>query len=49
MNSMFKDCIDLLSVNLAGFNAVKVQDLSFLFYECANITSIDLSSSILKI
>ena len=44
MNNMFKDCVSLESVNFNNFKTNKIKYMSYMFYGCANIISIDLSS-----
>ena len=44
MNSMFKGCNNLTSLDLSNFNTVKVTDMNNMFENCQKLTSLDLSS-----
>ena len=44
MESMFKDCIRLTSLDLSSFNTSKVTDMGSMFYCCEKLTSLDVSN-----
>ena len=44
MESMFKDCHSLTSLNVSSFNTGKVQNMKKMFRDCSRLTSLDLSS-----
>ncbi len=43
INSMFRGCSSLSSLDLSGFNTENVQDMSYMFYGCSSLTNLDLS------
>lgn len=43
MHGMFKDCINLKSIELSNLKTDKVKDFSFMFDNCKSLESIDLS------
>ena len=44
MKGMFKDCINLESLNLKEFNTIYARDFSYMFDNCVSLSSIDLSN-----
>ena len=46
MNSLFRHCYSLLSIDLSKFDTSNVKDMAYMFYECKVLTSIDLSNFI---
>ena len=40
---MFKNCTDLISVNLSNFDKLKVTDMSMMFFYCISLTALDVS------
>ena len=44
MNSMFKNCVNLVNINFGEINTSSVEDMSYLFQDCIKLTSIDLSN-----
>ena len=44
MNSMFKSCNQLTSMNLSSFNTSKVIDMSSMFYNCRLLNNVDIST-----
>ena len=44
MNSMFRGCSGLTSLDLRNFNTSKVTDMNGMFCNCSNLTSLDLSN-----
>ena len=45
ISSMFAHCYALTTLDLSLFNTEKVTDMSWMFYNCTNLTSVELSSS----
>ena len=45
MTSIFRDCINLISLNFSLINSNKLTDIQSVFFGCESLTSIDLSSS----
>lgn len=44
MDSMFKDCSSLVSIDLSSFDTTKVSDMNSMFEGCSALTHLDLSS-----
>lgn len=44
MMEMFRNCQNLESIDLSGFDTSSVTDMSFMFYGCKALTSLDLKS-----
>ena len=44
MNSMFKGCSGLTSLDVSGFNTGNVTNMSGMFYGCSSLTSLDVSN-----
>ena len=44
MNSMFRDCSLLTSINLSNFNTNNVNNMGYMFCGCSSLTSINLSN-----
>ena len=43
MNSMFKECTALKSLDLTNFNTAKVTNMSYMFYNCSALASLNVS------
>ena len=43
MDSMFRYCNNLTSLDVSGFDTSKVTDMSYMFSDCSKLTSLDLS------
>jgi hypothetical protein len=44
MDSMFKDCSSLVSIDLSSFDTTQVSDMNSMFSGCSALTALDLSS-----
>ena len=38
VNSMFRDCIGLVALRLGRFSGIRLEDASYMFYNCKNLT-----------
>ena len=47
MKGMFNKFSSLTSLNLSNFNTNNVKDMSYIFYNCSSLISLDLSNLIL--
>lgn len=43
-SNMFKDCQNLIEINLSNFNTEEVTNMSYMFHNCKNLSNIDLSN-----
>ena len=43
MESMFRRCVNLTSLDVSGFNTARVTGMESMFYRCVNLTSLDVS------
>ena len=43
LNSLFKDCTNLLEIKLNNFDTSNVVDMSYMFYGCSNLLYLDIS------
>ena len=43
MDSMFRDCSSLETLDVSGFDTSRVTDMSGMFYECNSLTTLDVS------
>ena len=44
MNSLFKDCRAITSLDLSNFDTARVTDMSYMFHDCVTLTTLDVSS-----
>jgi len=44
MNSMFRDCNSLTTIDVSTFNTEKVRDMYFIFADCNSLTTLNLSN-----
>ena len=42
--SMFRECLDIIEIDLSNFDASKVKYMSTMFYRCSELTSINLQN-----